>query len=456
MHQKVWCREPSCLPARQELWHALSQALHDIPARQGVVLAGDFNVTLRPDACYVGSGVPKNPTQATDVTQLQTLIQAHNRCALNTWGCAPGFTFQFGSDKQSQIDYVFMRVHQVDAQAKQAAAIHKFPVGRHVSSDAAFHFPIHASLPFRWKALRYNAPSRCDVNALALSVQHKKHDQTDCLREVATNWANHYAVSDLDPEKALYSLSDELKVQATRAFPTALKCQPAPWQDELQTGRAKYMWALFRKMRQHKKSLKGFFESWRCWAKFHILHKAYRARCSGLRKQKLRDVLQEAELAACRNATWGMFRIVRRLAPRTKPRKFQIQPKGMVLSMDEELTALGNYYRDLYNSNSTVPLPVHTLSKPFRVDVSKLSSYLDLIPLRKAVMPTAAPGAAFRVCADLVAPTLARIIESMWTTSRINIPGPMQNSFSCQKLASSPMKLRTGVLSDCSALLLKQ
>lgn len=63
---------------------------------------------------------------------------------------------------------------------------------------------------------------------------------------------------------------------------------------------AQRMWKL-KHMRAHRfddASLETVFQAWRCWSSFHGMHTVCKRRCRELRKQRLRDQLNEAQAAA--------------------------------------------------------------------------------------------------------------------------------------------------------------
>ena len=118
----------------------------------------------------MGSGVP-NSFVAEDSSELQDILRAHGLVALNTFGQAPGHTFRFGP-RASQLDYVFTRIAHADREAKLARANYDFPVGRHVSDDAAYHFPISTTIACSWQTRPHRTHrSNIDVHRLAEDVQ---------------------------------------------------------------------------------------------------------------------------------------------------------------------------------------------------------------------------------------------------------------------------------------------
>ena len=66
---------------RTQVWNALSRALHAVPARNLLVVGGDFNAALPPERGLVGNGVHRHDGSNHDA-DLIALLQTHrlNMC----------------------------------------------------------------------------------------------------------------------------------------------------------------------------------------------------------------------------------------------------------------------------------------------------------------------------------------------------------------------------------------
>ena len=150
-YQRVWRDDQNTINQRTDFWTQLSSALHEVAARSFLVLAGDFNVTCRTAGRHVGCGVPKKPHPAGDWQDWMAILEAHALVALNTFGSAQSSTFRFGP-RQSQLDYICIKLRHADPESRRAVPLPACPIGRHISEDAARHFPIHAIVPRVWRA----------------------------------------------------------------------------------------------------------------------------------------------------------------------------------------------------------------------------------------------------------------------------------------------------------------
>ena len=132
---------------RQQVWQAMHKSLGRLPARDQVVVLGDFNTTLRPMALHVGRLVGDQLAhQPEDTSDLETILTTYGLVARNTWYTPAGglHTSQWGSAK-SQIDYILVRQGDADTQARQVRLLHRFPVGA-ACQGGAHHIPLATRL----------------------------------------------------------------------------------------------------------------------------------------------------------------------------------------------------------------------------------------------------------------------------------------------------------------------
>ena len=132
---------------RQQVWNSLHQCLSRLPARDSIVLLGDFNTPLRAFPPYVGSFVGSPLSHPPDdIPDLEVLMQSHKLTALNSWYKPQGgvHTFSFGKAK-TQIDYIMVRQTEASTQARRVFAHHHFKVGA-ARQGGAFHIPLQTTL----------------------------------------------------------------------------------------------------------------------------------------------------------------------------------------------------------------------------------------------------------------------------------------------------------------------
>ena len=107
---------------------SLASALRAIPARDTLLLAGDFNAQLHASQNLVGrSRTPREDTGVKDES-FQRFVESHRLIALNTWSSGRGHTYM-QDDTRTQIDYIFTFSNSSRGQAKQAKPVPQLGLG---------------------------------------------------------------------------------------------------------------------------------------------------------------------------------------------------------------------------------------------------------------------------------------------------------------------------------------
>ena len=90
---------------RAKLLGSLASALRAIPARDTLLLAGDFNVQLHASQNLVGrSSTPRENTGVKDES-FQRFVESHRLVALNTWSSGRGHTDVQGDASPPQLGF---------------------------------------------------------------------------------------------------------------------------------------------------------------------------------------------------------------------------------------------------------------------------------------------------------------------------------------------------------------
>eukprot|EP00439_Symbiodinium_sp_Y106_P002331 s6462_g1.t1 len=142
VYQWVRDREPKDLneERRGKLWHCLGRALHSLPSRNLLLLAGDFNSGLSPNSNLIGRGLLRSAVDKPD-SELVELLETHQLCALNTWGSArasKSATHRNG-EHASQLDFILVRRTAADAAARRSGPVDlRWHLRQHTSTAQAF------------------------------------------------------------------------------------------------------------------------------------------------------------------------------------------------------------------------------------------------------------------------------------------------------------------------------
>ena len=150
---------------RDQVWQKLGGLLAQLPKRNILILAGDFNTSATSTPRLVGRGIAGPDTVVPDQGAFVALLETHLVVALNTWGKSRHcHTFSLNERVKSQIDFVLTRCRTADSLARCASVCNTLCL--FAWRGGGRHLPVEASLPAKlYLPPRRDSPS-CDVAAL--------------------------------------------------------------------------------------------------------------------------------------------------------------------------------------------------------------------------------------------------------------------------------------------------
>ena len=436
IYQKAFDSKATTTEQRQQVWTALDRCLARIPARDSLALMGDFNTPLKPQTPHVGdhtNPLPCHPPE--DMADLSAMLVTYDLVALNTWSKPidkklPS-TFKF-QDAESQIDFILTRRADATAQARRARAWRSFHVGasRH---SGAIHFPLQALLSLRcphWVRQPPQARPSIDRETLLAALDRPMDPQyLPKIASVRQAMARHMATT--SGIQGVSTLHNILFQVCSEIFP-AQKQQRAlhPWQTpEVQQG-IKVMWAQWRAFKKIRKNgLQGWFAAWKAWKSFDRHYRAHQLRCRQARRAKLLRAMDDAQDCAKRHDSRGLYQIVKRIAPKQPYKRLQLRdPKGLMMTPSAEVDMLQSHFRERFQAAPQDPAVTvnlegpWTLQQPLLLDATILCGAIQAVPRRKAVPAQHPPSAAWRLCADMIAPWICDTLAQAWTMQPITVP----------------------------------
>ncbi|CAE7342408.1 unnamed protein product, partial [Symbiodinium sp. CCMP2456] len=186
--------------------------------------------------------------------------------------------------------------------------------------------------------------------------------------------------------------------------------------------------------------------------KYTVFIKAYKhLKLQGkqARKALLNRELGLAAEAAQRNDTGQLHRIIRRLAPKTKPTTVRIHgPNGEMLREVEEHRTIVRHFETLFQSNESSHVPDVEPNWGLQVVEQDLYDALRSTKYGKAVPSSSAPSSAIKSCADILAQAMLRSVNAslngqgtpaLWADCHLivevrRMPGFL-NNFCCERWA---------------------
>ncbi|CAE7232869.1 unnamed protein product [Symbiodinium sp. CCMP2592] len=137
------------------------------------------------------------------------------------------------------------------------------------------------------------------------------------------------------------------------------------------------------------------------------------------RKQRFEHLLQEAEKQASQNNTHKLYAIIRQLAPKQPYRRVKIYGvAGEILSREAEADRLREHFQSIFQGSAepwTHACDEHV--EPPTLEAVQWA--LEQTPLRKAVPPHFAPGAAWRAAATILAPYVHKTVQTIWSGASV-------------------------------------
>ena len=380
VYQHVWSPAKTVQANKQDraaILKSLARSVKRVPARDTLVIAGDFNSSVSPTPRLIGPRTLAPREARPDEAELTNFVRTHHLAVLNTWQVSSPHTFVQG-DSRTQIDFLLTKVSSSGGSAKQAAPIANFPLG---SWKTGGHLPLLAKIkPVRhWQLPGPRVkPLKHDSEALQQAVRQGLPIVMDMQR-----WVRDNIHQGMTPPAW-----DALLSKATQHF--FPKLPPSAQADSADTVLARRMW------RARRMSVHGCTAEDPDTAALTLQHqKAIRQ----AKKTKADAFLAEVDAAIQAGDQYVAYKVLKQLRPWQPSQKAQLKDsKGYLLSPTGELQELRKYATDVLAA-----LAGH----------DHAGQAYRLIKPGKAVPKGAAPAAAWKICAQPVAEALSHYCSSL-------------------------------------------
>ena len=392
VYQHVWSPAKTVQANKQDraaVLKALSRGVRRVPARDTMIIAGDFNSSVSPTPRLVGPRTLTPQEARPDEAEFTNFVRTHHLTVLNTWQVSSPHTFVQG-DSRTQIDFLLTKVSCSGGSAKQAAPLANFPLG---SWKTGGHLPLFARIkPIRhWHLPGPRAqPLKHDSDALQQAVRQGLPIVTEMQK-----WVRDHVHQGMTPPEW-----DALLSKATQHFFPKL---PAPPQaDSADTILARRMWRAKRLSAQPSTTENPDM------AALILQHqKAVRQ----AKKSKADAFLAEVDAAIQAGDQFVAYKVLKKLRPWQPSQKAQLKDsQGYLLSPTGELQELRKYATDVFGKyprlqDNFVELPT--------LEATTLAQHIASIKPGKAVPKGAAPAASWKICAQPIAEVLAHYCRSL-------------------------------------------
>ena len=174
--------------------------------------------------------------------------------------------------------------------------------------------------------------------------------------------------------------------------------------------------------------LRCFFECWRASLAFQSQEKVLRKRIKHNKTKQVDDLITSA-LANPVKGLQGLYQLSRQLRPKTPRRSIHFRfPDGRLMTEQEELHSLQEYFRDLYASSETAP-PVWSLQQALHITVMEVVDAFSHLSAKKALPPGQVPAALWKVGAEFLAPHVCDTLNAVLKPGPLIFPASWHRAF---------------------------
>ncbi|CAL1139466.1 unnamed protein product [Cladocopium goreaui] len=169
-------------------------------------------------------------------------------------------------------------------------------------------------------------------------------------------------------------------------------------------------------------SIAAIFHAWWHFGQYRKMKRQLQIHSKQIRKQKMRDLMDEVSHAATRNDSFAVYQAVLKYTPKQPRKRIRIRlPNGAPASPMEVLDMTSAYIKDLWLPATTIDV---SLSRPPGVPFTKDALIWELAqtPVTKAVARTCLPGICWKTAAHAVANYIYPKLEEWWGSLPIFIP----------------------------------
>ena len=430
-YQFVW-RSKQTLTQNQEqrkdALAKLSQTIAQLPQRNTLLVAGDFNTSLKPDKKHVGPcTISLSRLGQRGTKDLQGLLEKHKLVAANTWSVRKPATHVQGNSV-SQIDFALLRQTQARGPGKSCSPCRQFPVA--IWREGSRHYPLIGGIAH---SRRYSAQPVKNYDQSAMEY---------CYRMDPDSLSNYTRTVDLalegaEPSWALLRQAMEQAMQ--REFPKT-RNEPRRSTDELWTYRRilrslpEVLLALADLHRQLKQRM-----VWRTWAA--IARQSAAARHAKRRKfeqrqQLIDEQLAQAEAKSSKDGSHSLYKVIRSFKTGKPNERVQLRDEqGRFLTMREERQALEAYSKDLFGTGEDFQLT--GASGSLGITPSDVMDQLRSIKVGKAVPRDCPPIVAWRSLGPAAQQHIAQLLNQETQATSLD---PKITSSSISWLPTPPKK----------------
>ena len=406
--------------ARTQWFTLLDTTLSQLPRRNQLIVAGDFNTSLTADGCTVGlshfrtqAGKHVQGSMHPDKHILQDILKQHGIVALNTWRTDSASTFYSSQNMGSRIDFICIRYRQADKLAKQSTSVPDWPP---LPLTTQGHYPVIGNIPLRWISsqgctlsnIGYQARERCRQARAIEPYVWESFQQASNQFLLDTTW----------PQNGNFDhIHTGLNRIFTNFFAPAQTIQACTDDTPI-----RHKWDIRRALRAiHGRQIRHCFQAWKLACMYQAWHRTHAEAVKKRKDDRLQHLLESAEAAARQHDMCRLYNLINRLTPKTRPDKIQLRsPEGQLLSPTESFHTLCRFVTETWDGHPLILPAAPAPGIPF--SESELARALSRTKGMKSMAPHKSPGFSLKCTATCMATQLMPLLHKWWGQSPPLIP----------------------------------
>ena len=411
---------------REAFWMELQNTLTSLPTRNRCCILGDFNTTIPVANAKVGlkdflhHGARHFGPRHKDWKSLHHLLDLFDLNILNSWSdIGPTYEHEGGA---SRIDFILYRNLHTDLQSKQVKYLHHHPM---YQTTGCRHVPMITTIASRWIPQKTQSPFHWNRHLKQRAYKH--YEQNTSL------W--QHQVERIKDQVAELTMTDY--VEDFTAFHHCVNDCIAFPRETISTTEIQMPRTVFQQFLHHSKlvhdldgtDLKTCFQAWFHCSQKSRLRKQMNQVNKHTKKQRQRQILQQACDAVNTKDMRKFYSIIRRLAPKAPKKPILLRSdQGQLLGAEEAADMLQTWFADIYADHTRGASATSLAPFQWTFDRADIYDSLTKLNLYKAVSPHYMPAPYWRVLEDTFADKLSELgiecqlqgmIPAEWGTSTV-------------------------------------
>ena len=416
--------------ARVQLWKSLDTCLYQMPQRNNLLLAGDFNCTTAASPPWTGTAAFKwkgrkcQSRPHADQHHLMQLLRQHGLISLTAWDESTGPTYVH-CDTASRIDHFFTRISSCDGQSKQ---VKFFPHADIIPNNLSHHIPIQCSLKTRIiPHQKFSNPTQCTYSQRAscrraflqesptwLELQQTVHHATQQTVDVQSPDSPIVRIHSVVADKLQNLFSKQKDPGRTVDYGTFRDILADKWHHRR---------CIRRLQHQHVGSpFRRCFQAWFHWCHTARLQRLQQKQARRAKADRFEELCKDVEHAAKLHDAHTMFQTINRYSPKRPMARARLRtPEGQIANQYMAHALTVRFVQTTWQGPATLPCYSERAPEvPF--SLAELETAIAASHPNKSVAPPFLPALIWKGSPAVVAEYIYGHLQRWWSQQPPIIP----------------------------------